>query len=286
MSKRFVTIISVFALMVGLVGVMQAAPVSANHKPDHTNGGGQDNHVEVKICHATNSHSNPYTVNTIDDSSIDEENNQYLNGHGDHTGPVWHEGIADHSWGDIIPPFTNSAGSSFEGQNWTPEGQAIYNNNCEPVDDEEGEPNVSALLVCNVATKTFTLTITNSGDASSEISLNGDEFTLGAGESVDKSLVDNGEGVTIELLVDGVVYGEGDNAFDGTRPFFCKQGSGGGGETPTTPTTPSNPATANGVASLPVTGGIAPLVSLIAILSTVVAAAASYLWQNRAGSQL
>lgn len=152
----------------------------------------------------------------------------------------------------------------------------------EECSNEEGEPNVSASLACNVTTKTFTMTITNSGDASSKISLNGEEFTLGAGESVDKTIVDNGEGVTIELLVDGVVYGTGDNAFDGTRPFFCKQGNGGG----ETPTTPGNPTTTNSVASLPVTGGVAPLVSLIAILSTVVAAAASYLWQNRAGSQL
>lgn len=86
---------------------------------------------KVGICHATDSQSNPYTTNSVDKSSIDEVNNQYLNGHGDHTGPTWHPGIANHSWGDIIPPFTNDAGHSFPGRNWDAAGQAIWNNSCE-----------------------------------------------------------------------------------------------------------------------------------------------------------
>jgi len=86
---------------------------------------------EVTICHATDSHTNPYTTNTVNRSAVDEENNQYLNGHGDHTGVVWYPGVADHSWGDIIPPFTNAVtGTSFPGMNWTTEGQAIYDNGC------------------------------------------------------------------------------------------------------------------------------------------------------------
>lgn len=86
---------------------------------------------KIGICHATNSQTNPYTTNEVDKSSIDNVGNQYLNGHGDHTGPVWYQGIADHSWGDIIPPFTNDAGHAFPGQNWTTAGQAIWSNNCE-----------------------------------------------------------------------------------------------------------------------------------------------------------
>lgn len=93
---------------------------------------------KVRICHATDSHSNPYTINKVDKSSIDEVNNKYLNGHGDHEGPVWYEGIADHSWGDIIPPFTNDAGNSYPGQNWTATGRSIYENGCNlPKADED-----------------------------------------------------------------------------------------------------------------------------------------------------
>lgn len=89
---------------------------------------------KVTICHATNSQTNPYTANTVDSSSIDEEKNQYLNGHGDHLGPVWYDGIAAHAWGDIIPPFINDeTGNSYPGYNWNAEGQAIYHNGCSPV---------------------------------------------------------------------------------------------------------------------------------------------------------
>ena len=86
--------------------------------------------VRITICHATSSTTNPYTVNTIDTSSVDEEGNQYLNGHGDHTGPVFMPGMTT-GWGDIIPPFTHApSGTSFPGYNWTSAGQAILQNDC------------------------------------------------------------------------------------------------------------------------------------------------------------
>ncbi|MGI6278603.1 MAG: hypothetical protein ACOYJ8_02230 [Patescibacteria group bacterium] len=109
---------------------------------------------KITICHATDSHQNPYTVNTPNKSGT-------LNGHVDHTGPVWYSGIADHSWGDIIPPFIyfecpteeeayNSNDNSkackkkidgswkyadktehqYPGLNWE-EGRAIWENDCE-----------------------------------------------------------------------------------------------------------------------------------------------------------
>ena len=84
--------------------------------------------VAVTICHATGSTSNPYTTNTVDSSSIDAEGNQYLNGHGDHTGPVFTPGVTS-EWGDIIPPFTYGE-MNFPGYNWTPAGQAIWENQC------------------------------------------------------------------------------------------------------------------------------------------------------------
>ena len=104
---------------------------------------------KVVICHATNAHSNPYARNNVNTSSVDEKNNKFLNGHGDHEGGVWYKGIADHSWGDIIPPFESPKGTSFKGQNWNEAGKTIYNNGCKikvtedkPVKDTNVTPSV------------------------------------------------------------------------------------------------------------------------------------------------
>ena len=74
---------------------------------------------KITICHATSSQSNPYVAQ-------DPAKNGDVSGHADHTGPVWP--AAD--WGDIIPPFTFDGGS-FPGLNWTAEGQALYENDCQ-----------------------------------------------------------------------------------------------------------------------------------------------------------
>lgn len=85
---------------------------------------------KVVICHATSSVSNPYISTQIDVSSVDEEGNQFLNGHGDHIGPVFDPDDPQDDWGDIIPAFTNpDTGTSFPGLNW-PEGQAIWEAGC------------------------------------------------------------------------------------------------------------------------------------------------------------
>lgn len=75
---------------------------------------------KVKICHATSSEKNPYTQNEVDASSINNEKNKYLNGHGDHER-------------DIIPPFTYES-SSFEGRNWDDAGKKIWENGCNIVE--------------------------------------------------------------------------------------------------------------------------------------------------------
>jgi hypothetical protein len=85
----------------------------------------------VEICHATRSNSNPYVIN---EPAADGN----VSGHAGHTGQVWEDvtptlkqqGI---QWGDIIPPF-NYDGGSFAGLNWDAAGQAIYANDCEPVE--------------------------------------------------------------------------------------------------------------------------------------------------------
>ncbi|HNR53382.1 MAG TPA: hypothetical protein PKI16_02825 [Candidatus Dojkabacteria bacterium] len=82
-----------------------------------------------EICHARSAHSNPYGPKKeyVDDDSIVGDS-----GHDGHNGPVWFEGITE-SWGDIIKPFDYGDGQHYAGKNWTTEGQAIFNNNCQPV---------------------------------------------------------------------------------------------------------------------------------------------------------
>ena len=83
---------------------------------------------KVQICHATSSRTNPY----ISDEPAIANNGDLQGGHLDHTGPVY---PAD-DWGDIIQPYeyVDSDGKlrMFPGYNWTPSGQAIYENGCEP----------------------------------------------------------------------------------------------------------------------------------------------------------
>ena len=60
---------------------------------------------KVTICHRTNSPSNPYTLMTIDVSSITKK------GHDTHTGPVFTPGMTNQdTWGDIIPAFPGYPG--------------------------------------------------------------------------------------------------------------------------------------------------------------------------------
>ena len=94
---------------------------------------GQDNHVSVTICHRTRSLTNPYVVITVDDSSINNLLQSGFNGHSTHNeGGVWTPSSTKETWwGDIIPAF-ESNGVSYPGLNWNAQGQAIFNNGCNP----------------------------------------------------------------------------------------------------------------------------------------------------------
>lgn len=97
-----------------------------------------DNENKVTICHRTDSVNNPYGPNAISVSQSAVNGEESLNDHMNHTGPVaWSEAIAttlkdsSENWGDIIPPVTGVT----DGLNWTTVGQAVYNNNCQPVEE-------------------------------------------------------------------------------------------------------------------------------------------------------
>jgi len=105
-SLKSSQLFAVFAVVFSVVAVVAAYAVhagSANAASD-----------KLTICHATNSDGNPYSEQTSNGKLSD--------------GPLWTSGMKDQKvkWGDIIPP---TAAYPY-GQNWTSQGQAIYNNGC------------------------------------------------------------------------------------------------------------------------------------------------------------
>lgn len=93
---------------------------------------------KVTICHRTNSVTNPYNKIEVSTDAVDGEGK---NDHTSHTGPVaTSEAVAQAlkdsktKWGDVIPNVLN----------WTTEGQALYDNDCNYVGQETppgDEPN-------------------------------------------------------------------------------------------------------------------------------------------------
>jgi hypothetical protein len=112
------------------------------------------NDHKVTICHATNSDTNPYVMETVDIASTG-----YVKaGHVDHTGPIWYEGAKDAhvKWGDIIPSYIYQPTSfTFPGLNWTDEGEAIWDNDCVPLT----LPSPSASLPVDESTTPSTTTL-------------------------------------------------------------------------------------------------------------------------------
>ncbi len=126
---------------------------------------------KATICHATSSETNPYVKITVDYAAIDGDKK---NDHSHHTGPVWYAGAkADKvDWGDIIPPV---AGVNL-GQNWTAEGQAIYDAGCQlPNEPEEQFGHIVIDKVTDPAESV----------ESFAFSINETEFSLRDGEGLD-----------------------------------------------------------------------------------------------------
>lgn len=120
---------SKIALMVVAAVVISGPAFACADKNDKAKSKGSSD-AKVTLCHATDSQANPYVAITVSTSAVDEKNNKYLNGHGDHAGGVWYQGIAAHSWGDIIPAFTSAKGTVYAGQSMNEAGKSILDNGC------------------------------------------------------------------------------------------------------------------------------------------------------------
>ncbi|MEX0833833.1 MAG: CARDB domain-containing protein [Actinomycetota bacterium] len=118
----------------------------------------------VRICHRTDSYTNPYVIHTPDVLGVDGS------GPGDHAeehqGPVWFPEIPKHTeWGDIIPAGT-FGGITIEGLNWDDAGAAIWANNCQPL---EPVPDILVTKDCPASADvgdeiTYTIIIQNTGE--------------------------------------------------------------------------------------------------------------------------
>ena len=113
----------VWAGVVALAGMVCVFVVGIQPAASQPN----DNEKKVRICHATSAETNPY----IENEPAIANNGDLNGGHLDHKGPVFP--AAD--WGDIIPPYEyvddKGVTQIFPGYNWTPRGQAIWENGCE-----------------------------------------------------------------------------------------------------------------------------------------------------------
>lgn len=140
-SRRLVTgLLALVALATCLVTVPDPAVAAPDEK--------------VTLCHRSHSRTNPYDEAIVAKSAAYEA-------HGNHTGPIFFDDT-DH-WGDIIPPVPPQLP---DGRNWTAEGRAILDNNCE-VPPDVG-PLGSATIgdaACVGPTPSVDVTVSNAAEA-------------------------------------------------------------------------------------------------------------------------
>lgn len=114
--------------------------------------------IDVAICHATASHSNPYVAASPSINANGFDDPELAGGHNGHIGPVWFAGI-EVAWGDIIPPY-DYGDFHYPGLNWDAAGQAIFDAGCSlPGSEPDAAPTPTPTPIA-AATPTPTPTLT------------------------------------------------------------------------------------------------------------------------------
>ncbi|MBA2954726.1 hypothetical protein GON03_10355 [Nocardioides sp. MAH-18] len=203
---------------------LSLAPVRADAAPQE----------KVKICHRTNSRTNPY--NQVNDSK-----DGVVSGHANHTGPIFGPDVE--KWGNIVPPIDPGLP---DGLNWTAEGRAILDNGCEMPPDPGPIPAAEiADAACSGATPSVSVTVSNDADAtdpaSFTIRVNGvavqtvGPIAPGDSQTVTLAGVPEDRVAVVDVLADGEVVASRVVTADctpGPPPVSIKAGFGCVGTTP------------------------------------------------------
>jgi hypothetical protein len=134
--RRNVPVVGALLSITIIVGALISSPTVASSQ-------GRPGGHPISICHRTDSETNPYVAQTVDASST-----QFA-GHEGHTGGLWFSGHPKKpKWGDIIPPTDDDHDLTVMAMNWTPMGQAIWQNHCKPpYGPPPGSPKVTCTLI-------------------------------------------------------------------------------------------------------------------------------------------
>jgi len=255
--KKLLTGVLVVVAAVGLGGTVSA----------HRNHPQQPSSNYEYFCHRTNSATNPYTKVPFS-NTFSEVDGQGGSDHTLHKGPVVStEAQANFlkffhiKWGDIIPPVNPYLPS---GYNWSTKGQSVYNNDCNYPPVVEQEPNIEYNVACSEDKTEVVVTLTNTGNGSGTVTVNGEEITVDPDQTVVRNFSD-GTTVTISY--------PGDDEPRYSEQVKCQTGGSGGEPTPEDPADPGTvAATQVAAAQLPSTSGAnyAALLGAISVAAVAV----------------
>jgi hypothetical protein len=205
------------------------------------------------FCHRTNAASNPYVAVPFSQnySEVDGEGKNDHSLHDDGQGPFDPQihNQQNRTWGDIIPPLPQVSGMA-NGLNWTADGQEIYFNNCGRDSEEEIPAYIEFFVECNADNTAVDVTVTNYGEASGWIVINGTEYVIAGGDTQVFSYEVGGEIVIFTEDTNEPQYSETPVCTTDEEPEEPVLGRGGGYGTPQLAT-----ATPVVVADLPNTAG-------------------------------